>query len=269
MKGGTLIAHSFARFRTITLLMALLLSAFQILLILAAVTLHETDTFGDLGLLMPPVFRDLFGESLFVFISFAGIVAFGYFHPMIVAALVGLVIAVVTEPAGEVETRFLDALLARPIGRSTIVTRTAVLVVSLPALILVAMAASSAAGLRFLVPEGVVVPGLRLIASLVLNIWALLVSIGGVVLVAAVAARRRSAVAGAAALVSFALFLVDYLARVWEPARAAVWLSPFHYFDAMSLVTGGALPLSDIGVLAGSGALGVAAAYVTFSHRDV
>jgi len=264
-----LVAHSLRRFRTVTLVMAALLSAFQVLLVLAATTLHESGTFSQLGLLVPPILREVFGESLLVFMSFAGIVAFGYFHPMIVAALIGLVMAVATEPAAEVESRFLDAVLARPLRRGAIVTRSIILLLLLPAVILVGMVAGTAAGLRLLAPAGVPLPGARLIASLAFNTWALLVCIGGLTLAAAVNGRRRVTVAGTAGLAAFALYLVDYLARVWEPARRIVWVSPFHYDDAMAMVMGKALPASDIVTLLGAGALGMAAAYLVFSRRDL
>lgn len=264
-----LIAHSLARFRTITLVMSAVLAGFQLLMVVAATTLHESGTFNQLGLLVPPVFRQVFGESLLVFMSFAGIVAFGYFHPMVVAALVGLVIAVATEPAAEVESRFVDAILARPIRRSKVVSRSVVLIVLLPAVILLAMMAASAAGLRFIAPPGVPLPGPRLIASFALNTWALLVSVGGLVLAAAVTARRRAAVAGASALVAFSLFLLDYLARVWEPARSVAWLSPFHYQDAMAMLMGRGLAAGDVATLLASGGVGIAAAYILFSRRDL
>jgi ABC-type transport system involved in multi-copper enzyme maturation permease subunit len=264
-----LIGHSFARFRTVVIVMAILLSAFQVLMVLAAATLHRSGTFSQLGLLVPPIFRQVFGDSLLVFMSFSGIVAFGYFHPMIVAALVGLVIAVATEPAAEIETRFLDVILSRPLARRAIVARSVVLLVFLPAAVLAAMLVGTTLGLRFLAPTGIPLPGARLIGSLALNTWALLLAIGGVTLAATTLVRRRTTVAGAAALTTFALFLADYLSRVWAPARRVAWLSPFHYSDAMALIMGRSLPGWHVLVLVAAAACGVGAAHLVFSRRDL
>jgi ABC-2 type transport system permease protein len=265
----TLARHSLRRSRALLIVMLGVLAAFEVLLVVAAGTLQESGTFGSFAALVPPFMRQMFGDSLLVFMSFAGVVCFGYFHPMIVAALAGFVIAIATEPVGEIETRFLDVVLARPLPRAAVVGRSVLLLALLPALVIGAMLAATSLSLHWLAPRGAGVPTARLIVSLGVNLWALLLCIGGVSLAVAAASRRRSTAAGLLGMAALALFLVDYLARIWKPAASVAWLSPFHYDDAMAMVMGRPLPASHIEVLVITALAGIAVAFVLFSRRDV
>lgn len=265
----TLLRHSFGRLCGLVVAMAAVLTLFQVLLIRVAKGLQESAGFGGLSAFVPTFMRQMAGEALVTFMSFPGIVCLGYFHPMIIAALCGLLIAAATEPAGEIETRFLDAVLVRPVPRRAIITRSVALLLLLPALILLAMIAGTAAGLHWLAPPGVPLPGTRLIASLAVNLWALLVSVGGWALAVAAASRRRSVAGSIAGVATLFLFLLDYLARAWKPADTIAWLSPFHYYRAMELLMGRPLAPSHIAVLLGTGAAGIAVAYLVFARRDL
>ncbi len=261
--------HSVRRSRGLFAIMLAVLAGFQVLLVVAAGTLQASGTFSSFVALVPPFMRQALGDSLFAFMSFAGIICFGYFHPMIVAALAGFVIAIATEPVSDIETRFLDVILARPLARSAVVGRTVLLLVALPAVVVAAMLASTTISLHFLAPADAQAPTSRLIVSLAVNLWALLMCVGGVSLAVAAVGRRRSTVAGVLGIGGLALFLVDYVARIWKPATHVAWLSPFHYFDAMTMVTGGVLPAWHIEVLIGAAAAGIAAGFVLFSRRDL
>jgi len=62
------------------------------------------------------------------------------------AAVVGVAMAIATEPAGEIERRFVDVILARPAGRADVVTRSVVLVVGATACLVGAMVAGGGIG---------------------------------------------------------------------------------------------------------------------------
>ncbi len=265
----TLARHSLRRGRTLLVVLLVVLAGFEVLLVTGAATLQQSGTFGNIADMMPPFVRQMFGDSLIVFMSFSGIVCFGYFHPMIVAVLAGFVIAIATEPVSDIETRFLDVILARPLARSAVVGRTVLLLVALPAIVVGAMLASTTISLHVLAPGDAEAPTSRLIGSLAVNLWALLLCIGGVSLAVAAIGRRRATVGGVLGIGGLALFLVDYVARIWKPATHVAWLSPFHYFDAMTMVMGGGLPVWHVEVLVGAGAAGVALAFVLFSRRDL
>lgn len=264
----TLLCHSLGRLRGLVAALALVLALFQVLLVRVAATLQESAGFGGLAGLVPPFMRQMAGEALFAFMSFSGIVCLGFFHPMVIAALCALTIAAATEPAAEVETRFLDAVLVRPVPRQAIIIRSAALLL-LPALLLLALIGGTAAGLHWLAPPGAQPPGARLIAALAVNLGSLLVCVGGLALAVAAASRRRSVAGTIAGVAALFLFLLDYLARAWKPAEAVAWLSPFHYYRAMELLTGQPLALSHVAVLLGAGAAGTAVAAVVFARRDL
>ncbi len=124
---AALVRHSARRFRAPVAIAAAALGAFQVLLCLAARELQREGMFQQILGLIPPFARELFGPVLVSMMSFPGIMALGYYHVAIVAVLVGLVIAIATEPAGEVESGFADLVLARAVPRGAVMTRSIVL----------------------------------------------------------------------------------------------------------------------------------------------
>src|SRR5947208_9918951 len=119
-----LLALSFKRARTLFLAMGLLLAAFQVLLVLIAASVERAGEFEQLARLIPPFARALLGPSVASVMSFSGVVCLGYFDLAIVIALLALTIALATVPASEVESGFADLILARPLRRHWLITRT-------------------------------------------------------------------------------------------------------------------------------------------------
>lgn len=264
-----LIGHSAARVRWLVAGFALLLFVFEVLFVLLAVTLQQSNTFGQIAALAPPFVRDLLGPSFVTMMSFSGVVGFGYFHPMILAALVGVVIAVATEPAAEIERRFVDVILARPAARADVVSRSVTLVTAATACLVGAMVAGTFLAVAALVPADAPPVRVGLIGSLALNLAALVFCWGGLTLALAARARRRGVVGTVAAGLTFTTFLVDYLARIWAPAATVAWLTPFHYFDPMAMLLGAPLPAADVWTLVVAGLAGVAVAYWIYGRRDL
>src|SRR2546422_7380963 len=130
MKGAvTLLRHSLKRVRTLVLVMGTLLSVFQVVLILVAGSIQRSNGFDQLGSLIPDFMRNLMGPSFIGLMSFSGIVCVGYFHIAVMGSLVGLTIALATEPASEIETGFIDLVLARPIARHWLISRSVALII--------------------------------------------------------------------------------------------------------------------------------------------
>jgi ABC-type transport system involved in multi-copper enzyme maturation permease subunit len=266
---GVLVRHSLGRLRTTLIVMAGALAAFQVLLALAAAELQRSGTFTQLAGLIPSFVRELVGTSLVAMMSFSGIMALGYYHVAIVAVLVGLVVAVATEPTAEIEVGFADLVLSRPVARAAVMTRSVLLIAVCPAFVIMAMVCGTFLGLWLAVPTGVDRPSAALVWALAFSLWALLACWGGVSLALGSASRRRAVAGAVAGSLAAALMLVDYLSRVWKPLQLPARLSPFHYYNPLELVTGAPLPVSDIGILLGTGALAVVIAYVLFLRRDI
>jgi len=266
---AVLVCHSLGRLRTALLVMAASLATFQVLLAMAAAALQRQGRFEQLAGLVPPFVRELFGTALVSMMSFSGIMALGYYHVVIVAVLVGLVVAIATEPAAEVETGFADLVLAQAVSRDAVIARSVVLLAICPALVLAAMTTGTFTGLWWAGPAAGSRPPARLVWKLATGLWSVLVCWGGVSLVIGAASRRRAVAAGIAGGAAAALMLVDYLSRVWKPIRGIARLSPFHYYNPLDLVMGKPLPPGDIGILLGAAAVAVALAFALFRRRDI
>ena len=266
---GALVRHSLGRFRTPLLVMATALAAFQVVLGLAAQELQREGTFTQILDMVPAFARDMFGPLLVSMMSFSGIMALGYYHVAIVAVLVGLVIAIATEPAGEVETGFAGLVLARAVPRGAVMARSVVVLVIGAAAVVAAMAGGTLAAAWLAGPAGGVKATAPLVWKLAVSLWCVLVCWGGVSLAIGAPARRRVVAGSIAGSAAAALMLVDYLSRFWKPIRGLARLSPFHYYNPLDLVIGKPLPLGDLAILLGTGAVAITAAFVIYARRDL
>ncbi len=264
-----LLTHSVRRVRTLVLAAAALLAGFQILLAFAAKSLQELNTFSGLTALIPDFLRQMFGSSLLTLMSFRGIACLGFFHVAIIAFLVGFVIALATEPAREIETRFLDLVLSHPLARYWVITRTIFLLVLCVALALGAMVLGSMVGLYSLVRVDQVRSTVEVIPRLALNLGFLLLCWGAVALVLASCAHRRSVAASTTALIAMTCYMTDLISQVWKPLKPFARYSPFHYYNSLNLITGISGPTHDIFILACVVATGFALAYLFFQFRDL
>lgn len=269
MSGWPLVAHSLRRARVLIAIVALILAGFQWLMTLAAKALQSMGAFGSILAMLPPAIRVLAGPSLVPLMSFAGMVSVGYFHLIVLAALVALAVGVGTETAGEIEQHLVDVLLSRPFSRAWLVTRTITVLAASILSVLLAMALGTWTGLLLFAPEGVQWPKAGLIASLVINLGAMMLAWGSVALAVSVASRRRVVAGSITAVAALVTFLIDYLARLWEPMQRVSWLSPFHYMNQLELLTGAALPWRDVSVLIAIAITSTGIAFAVILRRDL
>jgi ABC-2 type transport system permease protein len=264
-----LLIQSLKRVRTLVLAMALLLAAFQILLILVAGPIQRSGSFQRLGDMLPSFVREVMGPSLTAMMSFGGIVCLGYFHLAVIGSLVGLSIAIGTMPTSEIETGFMDLILSRPLPRHWIITRSIVVMIICAVAVLGMMMIGTSLGLYGLAPRDAEWPASGLIWNLVINLGALMLCWNSVAMAIGAGSRRRSVAGGVTGLLALAMFLLDYVARAWEPAAQVGWLSPFRYYSPFELLMGNALPAKNLLVLAGIAVSGFSLAYILFSRRDI
>lgn len=270
MKAGfALLVHSVRRMRLMILTAAALLFGFQLLLVLAARSLQEMNTFSGLTALVPDFLKQVMGTSLLTLMSFRGIACLGYLHVAIVAFLVGLMIAIATEPAGEAEIRFLDLVLSHPLPRHWIITRTIAFLALCITALLGAMVLGTKLGLYWLVAPETAGPAFAVVPRVAWNLGWLLMCWGGIALVLATMVRRRSIAAAAAALLGLSCYMTDVIAQVWKPLLPAARYSPFHYNNSLNLITGSAGGGHDVLVLAAIAAACVILAYLLFRARDL
>jgi ABC-2 type transport system permease protein len=263
-----LLGLSLKRARTLLLATGSLLAVFQVLFVLIAGSIQRSGEFDKLATLLPPFVRVLLGASMASVMSFRGIVCLGYFDLGIVIALLALTIALATVPASEVETGFADLIMARPLPRHWLITRTVALLLVAILMTLTFMMAGTYIGLATLAPANVRWPSPRLLGSLALNLGLLMLCWGGVALAFA-AACRRSAASAVTGLLALAALVLDLTGRLWTPANRVAWLSPFRYFIPFDIVMGKELPMANVLVLSAIATTGFVLAYVLFSRRDI
>ncbi len=264
-----LLLHSLERVRTLVVVIGLLLCLLQVILILVARSLDTGGQFAQLATLLPPFLRELLGPSVTAFLSFGGIVSLGYFEPGVIFAMIGLAIAVGTRIAYEVETGFIDVMLARPVPRHWMVTRAIVVNLASIGLVITLMLFGTWGGLSMLAPPAAEKPAVGMIVGMAANLGLLALAWSSIGLAVAAASRRRGVAAGIAGIGALVLFLLDYVADLWDPAKPWGRLSPFHYYDPLAMVTGGPLPTGDVAMLGAIALGGCVAAYVLFLRRDI
>jgi ABC-2 type transport system permease protein len=264
-----LCAHSLRRMRPILIGLGLLLAAFQFLLVQIGAYLVRHSAFGGLSLLIPDFVRTIAGPSALAFMSFTGVVALGYFHPVVIAAALAVTLTIGSEAAAEVEMRFVDLTLARDVTRTAMIVRTWIVFLVATGWIVGLMALGSRVGLACCAPAEVAAPGLTLLGSLAASLASVMVCWCGITTAVAAAVKRRAVAGAAAGIAALSAFLLDYVGRAWEPAAALGRASPFHYFEPTALIMGTPLNLTNVAVLVGIGALGGAIGWLIFTHRDI
>ena len=261
--------HSLGRIRVLLLVMGTLLAVFQVFLIVVAGSIQRSDAFEQIGALLPPFVREMLGPSVTSFMSFPGIVCVGYFHLSVMGALIALSIVLATVPASEIETGFMDLILSHPMARHLIITRTVLIVVVSTAVLLAMMLAGTWIGLNALAPTDARWPSPGLVLSLAANLALLMLCWSGIAMAIGSAARRRSVAGGLAGIIALGAFLLDYIARAWQPAESVAWLSPFRYFNPFQLLDGNPLAAKNVLVLGSIAVCGFAVSYFIFSRRDI
>jgi len=264
-----LVGHSLSRARSALIVLTILLGGFQFLLTQVASYLIQRNGFSQLSDFMPDFIRTAVGPEALALMSFGGVVSLGYFHPIVMTALVGVTIALATEATGEIEMRFVDLTLARPLPRQALVIRTLVVLAVTGALLLTAMMAGTWIGLSCCVPGDAEPPSFGVFMRLALSLATMMACWAGITLAISAASRRRSVAASIAGVLALTAYLLDYLGRAWQPAAGVSRISPFHYFEPMAVVTTQSLSAINGMILLAVGIVGAVVSYVAIGRRDI
>lgn len=264
-----LVGRSFARTAAVFAVVAWILAGFQVLLVLVARSFVETRSFDVLSSLMPMNLQQSLGPGALVLASFPGLVTFGYFHPIVVLAVLQTGAFIATEPAGEIEWGLFDLELSRPLARHWIVTRSLLLALGLSSALVAAMALGTWLGLVGFAPAGATWPAAANVASLAAHLVFLAWTFAALGLAVATFVRRRGTAFALVGMAVVVLYLLNFLSDVWAPARRIRWLSPFHYFPGFAVANGTAPTFHDLSILAIPTLVLSALAYWRFARRDL
>jgi ABC-type transport system involved in multi-copper enzyme maturation permease subunit len=261
-----LVLRSLGRIRILTASLAIVLMALQLAIIAAASSFVDRGNFQLLTQVVPSFVVQMMGPAL---TSFSGMVLIFYFDPLIVMLLVVFAIYLATEPAGEVETNLVDLVLARPLPRHVIVSRSFVVMVLGTMLMSGAMQATTWAGLWWMAPPNRPWPVPRTVFSLSVHMTLIAWCFGCTALAASGWARRRGAVIGAVGIVAIAAYMVELLETIWAPALEIARFSPFHYYAATSILAGTAPESRNLAILGATACVALAVAYWRYQRRDL
>ena len=246
-----------------------LLWGFQIVIVGQAAEIERTSSFGRMAELLPGFLQRGLGSKALILATFKGTVAFGYFHPIVCILVSGLAMYLATEPAHEVESGLVDIQLARSMPRHRLLTRSLLLALAALLVAVGVMAAGTSMGARFFGAGGLDLPApgvrLRLLANLVALGWCLT----GFALLVATLSHRWMTAFTTVMLTAVIAYMIDFIAIGWSPMETIAWLSPFHYYPALSIVAGDASTGRDMGVLLVAATVFIASAYWQFQRRDL
>ena len=248
---------------------AVILAGFELLLVAQAVSIETSNAFERMAEFMPGFLQRGLGQQALLLSTFKGMIAFGYFHPVIVLFVIMPAIYVATEPALDVESRRVDLLLARSVPRHRLITRS--LAISVAAVIgfVALMALFTWLGLQLFASRSRAWPNPRTIATLIVHLASLACCCAAIDLALAAGARRWTIAFSLAALTTILLYLLDFLAIAWPGARAIAWISPFDYYPAIPILGGTAPRWSNLIALWTATIVLWAVAYWRFERRDL
>jgi putative exporter of polyketide antibiotics len=266
---GALVWRSTVQARYALLGTLVLLGGFQLVIVGQASAIEQTQAFSRMMDLVPGFLQRGLGSKSLLFATFKGTVAFGYFHPVVAILTAIIAIYFTTEPAHEVESRLVDLTLARAVPRHVVITRSLVIALSAVLLATILMAGGTWMGLQLFASPEFEAPSLATSVRLLAHLAAVAACFGAFGLAIAAGATRWSTAFTTAALAAVLLYLVDFLAIGWPFMRSIAWLSPFHYYPALSIIAGDAPPLRNVAILSSAAAVFAAVAYWRFERRDL
>lgn len=264
-----MLGRSVAQARYVLGAVVFLLFGFQLVIVGNAAAVERSNAFGSVANLMPAFLQRGLGSRAMLLATFKGTVTFGYFHPVVCLLVSLLAIYLATEPVHEIEAGLVDLELARSVPRHRLLTRSLVLAESAVFALVLIMAAGTWCGGRLFGTEKLGMPDAAMLSKLLVNLFAVASCLAGFAMMVGSFSRRWSTSFTTAALVTVVAYLVDFLAIGWRPVRTVAWLSPFHYYPALSIVAGEARTARDVLILIGTGAAFAAAAYWQFQRRDL
>jgi ABC-type transport system involved in multi-copper enzyme maturation permease subunit len=265
----SLVRRSAAQARYVLTGSLLLLGGFQVVIAGQASAIESAQSFGRMAEFVPAFLQRGLGSKAMLLASFKGTIAFGYFHPIVCVLVSVLAAYVTTEPAHDVESGLVDLVLARPIQRRHLVTRSVLLASIAVVAAALVMASGTWLGLRLFASPAFDAPSPSTAARLLLHLAGVACSFGALGLALAAGARRWSTAFTTVTLTIVVLYLLDFLAIAWRPMRSIVWISPFHYYPALSILAGDAPHWTNVAILFSAAAVLTGVAYWHFGRRDL
>jgi len=247
----------------------LVLFLLQNLMVLVASSFERAGSFSQLARLIPDFIRPLLDSTFMAVLSFEGMVQVGYGHVIVIFFLVTIAIIAGTEPVGEIESKFVDLVMSRPVMRRAAIGRSIIVITFATAIPVVTMLAGTWLGLAAFAPRSAPRPEIGSLLGVAVNLEFEAIAWGAVALAFGAFSNHRAKAGGFAGLLAFATFLLDYVGRVWDPLRDVARLSPFRYFSPFAIIAGEPVSGTNIAILGALFVTGCGVAFVVYGRRDL
>lgn len=244
----------------------LVLGGFEFLLCAVVAGSDLEGLFTQMSVSLPPLFRAMIEQNMPGGTP-AGVLSFGWNHPIAHALLGAVAITIATQAiAGEVEGGAIEVVMAQPLARARYFAAHAGFGIAALSAVLVAGLLGTWLGqlVYSLAPFG-----WSRLARLFLNGLVLQLAIYALTLLASAFGREAGRVALVGVMVAVVSYLVNAVAALWSKAEFLKPYSLHHYFDPREVLVQGHLPADSVAALALVAIVATALAFARFARRDL
>ena len=168
--------------------------------------------------------------------------------------------------AREIEKGSIFLILSRPVPRlHMLVAKLGSLMVGLALFLAFALLGTWIGVTVYDVPDVEYVGVMRVL----LNAFFLSLSLTGIAFVVSASNSDGGRAIALSAGILVVLFFIDFLASTWAVVEPIGFVSPFHYYDPVRVMSTGSVAVLHLGVLAAFAVAGLTAAAVIFNRRDI
>lgn len=194
--------------------------------------------------------------------------AFAWVHPVVLSVVWAHGVIVCTRmPAGEIDRGTADILFGWPVGRWQILCSETVVWILAGIVLMVAGLAGNAFG-SLAIEEAARPDALRR-AVVIANLFCLYLLVGSFGWFAGACSDRRGWAMSSVFTFLVGMFLLNYLAELWEPAQKVAFLGPMYYYKPLDVLRTGEVPTSDMAVLCTAAAAWWILAGLVLRRRDI
>jgi ABC-2 type transport system permease protein len=264
---GNLLKRLLARHGGFLAVTAAALACFQFVLCAIVSSVDVPRILGELMKNVPPLMRTLIEQQIFGGLNSAGLLAFGWNHP--IALALGAVAAIslaVRASAGEIESGAMELLLSQPISRGRYLSGQIVFAFSSLAGMSVLGAAGTFIGQKAFALDAVRPGTLLLLAA---NFFLLQCVWYGIILLFSVFGREAGRVAFLGFLLTLASYFLQVTGQLWVKAAFLLPFSVNNYYSPRDIIARHVIPVKSLAVLVGLAAAGLGAAAWRFHKADL
>jgi len=264
---SNLLKRLMARHGAFLAVIAALLAGFEYLICAIVATVNVRGMLEELIKNLPPFARTLVEQQFFGGLGPAGILAFGWNHPITLALGTAVAIVLATRAvAGEIETGAVELVLSQPISRLRyFVAQVLFALLALSALIAVGACGTLLGQLVY----GIHVLGAGTLFSIGLNYLLLQSAWFGITLVISVFGREAGRVAATGFVLALVSYVLQVIAQLWTKATPLHRYSVFGYYSPLDIVTRHHVPAKSAAVLLCLIIVAIALSAWRFLRRDI